>query len=339
MKQLLVLLLTSLVGFPALAISETGFDAVFSRVVLPKVKSLLVRSTFDSFDGARISYALLKTPHARATVVVSPGRTESITGFTETIYDLYRRGYAVAIIDQRGQGHSQRFVPNSDVGYVEHFEDYERDFTIFVDEYVRPQMPGPYLLLADSMGAAIATSYLENDSSGMFSGAVLASPMYRIVTKPFPEPVAWALVYSLIGLGRGMDYAPTAHGFDYDQKFEDNHFTHSRARFYADISLVRADPQIAVGGPSVRWVKEAMRGTISIRGGAAHVKTPLLVLRAGRDTYVRTDAESGFCAQAPSCELVEYPEAYHCLLIETDRVRDDVFARLNSFFTRTLVRR
>ena len=64
-------------------------------------------------DGMRLRYALLDPPaDCRGTVCILPGRADFIERFFETIEDLRRRRFAVAILDWRGQGGSQRPFKN-----------------------------------------------------------------------------------------------------------------------------------------------------------------------------------------------------------------------------------
>ena len=51
----------------------------------------------------------------------SSGRGEFIEKYFEVIADLRRRGFAVATMDWRGQGGSQRMLPNPRKGHVRYF--------------------------------------------------------------------------------------------------------------------------------------------------------------------------------------------------------------------------
>jgi hypothetical protein len=60
-------------------------------------------------DGVRLRYAVSPgLPGGRGTVCILPGRADFIERYFETIRDLQARGYAVAILDWRGQGGSDR---------------------------------------------------------------------------------------------------------------------------------------------------------------------------------------------------------------------------------------
>ena len=70
--------------------------------------------------GVRLRFARwpssLKQRHG--TVCVFPGRTEFIEKYFEVVGELRRRGFAVAVLDWRGQGGSSRLLKNSLKGHA-----------------------------------------------------------------------------------------------------------------------------------------------------------------------------------------------------------------------------
>lgn len=70
-------------------------------------------------DGAELRFARWDSTSAKGTVCVFGGRGEFIEKYFETIGELRRRGFAVAAMDWRGQGHSSRQLPDSRKGHVE----------------------------------------------------------------------------------------------------------------------------------------------------------------------------------------------------------------------------
>ena len=80
-------------------------------------------------DGKKLRYARFDATERplKGTVVLLPGRNESIEKYFETIADLTRRGLAVATLDWRGQGLSDRLLRNRERGHVDRFDSYVRD--------------------------------------------------------------------------------------------------------------------------------------------------------------------------------------------------------------------
>ncbi|MGC8015884.1 alpha/beta hydrolase, partial [Salmonella enterica] len=69
----------------------------------------VVSGTIKTSDGAELRFARWAPPPGRkGTVCVFSGRGEMIEKYFETVRDLRDRGFAVAMIDWRGQGHSSR---------------------------------------------------------------------------------------------------------------------------------------------------------------------------------------------------------------------------------------
>src|SRR5439155_15225652 len=107
-------------------------------------------------DGAVL--AMLKTPDGvtlrtarwapppgrRGTVCIFQGRTEFIEKYFETVRDLRERGFAVATLDWRGQGLSQRRLRDSRKGHIRSFDEYDIDMATFVQEIVLHDCPPPF---------------------------------------------------------------------------------------------------------------------------------------------------------------------------------------------------
>src|SRR5262245_27217009 len=105
-----------------------------------------VTGTIETSDGIRLRVARWEATVApqRGTVCLFQGRTEFIEKYFETIADLRRRGFAVATLDWRGQGLSQRLVDNPAKGHVRSFRDFDRDLDAFMRQVVEPNCKPPY---------------------------------------------------------------------------------------------------------------------------------------------------------------------------------------------------
>src|SRR4051812_29253565 len=116
----------------------------------------VVSGTLTTPDGVSLRYARWAPPPGRkGTICLFQGRAEFIEKYFETIRDLRARGFAVATLDWRGQGMSQRLLGNPRKGYVRDFSDYELDLDAFINDVVLPDCPPPVFALAHSMGATV----------------------------------------------------------------------------------------------------------------------------------------------------------------------------------------
>src|SRR5665213_3348359 len=136
-----------------------------------------VTGTIKTPDGAELRFARWAPPAGRkGTVCVFTGRTESIEKYFETVRDLRDRGFAVAMIDWRGQGHSSRRLRDPRKGYVRDFADYEIDVETFVQQVVLPDCPPPHFALAHSMGGTVMLR-IAHAGKRWFDRMVLSAPM------------------------------------------------------------------------------------------------------------------------------------------------------------------
>ena len=92
--------------------AKTEQTTEFVALAKNPVPSGGVCGTFESFDGARLRYAVWQASRGpkAGTVCLFGGRTEFIEKYFEVVADLRRRGFAVATMDWRGQGGSARVV-------------------------------------------------------------------------------------------------------------------------------------------------------------------------------------------------------------------------------------
>src|SRR5271169_7067167 len=93
----------------------------------------VVTGTLKTPDGVSLRFARWAPPPGRkGTVCLFQGRAEFIEKYFETVRDLRARGFAVATLDWRGQGLSDRALRNSRKGHVTDFSRYDVDLDTFI---------------------------------------------------------------------------------------------------------------------------------------------------------------------------------------------------------------
>jgi lysophospholipase len=329
MVALLVLVVTPW----AHAISEENYEQEFRDQVVPLMEKG-VQFCFPSADGKHeLCGFLLPHPDEKGLIVVMNGRSESWIKYGELFHDLYAQGYSVASYDQRGQGLSPRLLPgNPQIGEIDNFGEYARDLGAFV-EYLkgrRGQRNESLFLLAHSMGAAVAVDYLARHPS-TFRAVAFTSPMFRINTAPYPEPVAALVLHLLHGIGLGTAYAPGEHDRDPSETFESNRITSSHARWQAISKLWESHRDTVVAGASCDWVLQSIQATRRIRDTLASLKSKILILQSGKDQLVINE-------QPPSganFTSLLFPGARHEILMESDPIRQKAIAEILRFFKNT----
>jgi lysophospholipase len=265
------------------------------------------------------------------TVVVLPGRAEFIEKYGETLGELTAEGFAVAILDWRGQGGSDRFIDQRYRGHVVQVDDYLADLTAVLERLQKLSLPRPYLILAHSMGGHIALRHLH-DHPDSFAGAVLTAPMFGIQLRPTPEPVARALCRAAVALGAATRYAPGQRDFDLTRfVFATNKLTSCPERYAGFLRQLAATPELALGGVTFGWLGAALRSLAAVRrpGYLEAIETPILVCQAGIERIVSNRAQEETVRRLPHGRLLRFPEAKHELLLERPEIRQQV---MRAFF-------
>jgi lysophospholipase len=116
----------------------------------------VVTGALKTPDGVSLRFARWAPPPGRkGTVCLFQGRSDFIEKYFETVRDLRARGFAVATLDWRGQGMSDRALHDRRKGYVRSFSEYQIDLDCFIREIVLPDCPSPIFALAHAMGATV----------------------------------------------------------------------------------------------------------------------------------------------------------------------------------------
>jgi lysophospholipase len=288
-------------------------------------------------DRVKLRYATFARTGGpvRGTVCLVHGRTEFIEKYFETIADFQARGFAVATFDWRGQGGSQRLIGNSEVGYVRRFSDYWVDLKAFHAAVLLPDCPGPFYLVAHSMGGLVALDAGARDRM-MFERMFLTSPMVGLDHQPFGTVGMARLgaALCLVGLGR-IAVSRRADRPATEMAFEGNPVTSDPRRFARTAEVLRARPDLEIGAPTIRWAQAAFKAMAQASGDRfpGEVKIPVLMLAAARDTVVSTAATELLGLRMRSGRHVVIPGAKHELFMETDAIRGQVLAAFDAFIT------
>lgn len=294
-----------------------------------------VNNTANDLSVPRVSlfggYVLHPAP--KGSIVIASGRTEAALKYRELIYDLYQNGYSVFIMDHRGQGQSQRLTANPDQGYVTNFNDYVADLKTFYQGFVKPNTQHRPLLLAHSMGGAIAALYLAAHPED-FGRAVLSSPMFGIKA-PISPGQARAIISGVEFVNGYLSRTPWyffGQGDYQAHDFSENVVTHSKIRFQLQQRVLDEYPETRLGGVTHQWLGQAIDAMQSLSTRAAAIQIPVLVLQAGADKIVDNTAQQPVCDAMHNCRLQTIPQAEHELFIEQDRFRNPALQAALQFF-------
>lgn len=209
-------------------------------------------------DGVRIRAALWGGG-AKGTVFLFPGRTEYVEKYGRAATDLLARGYTTLAVDWRGQGLADRAFADRLVGHVGHFAEYQRDVDALLAFAASEDLPRPHYLLCHSMGGCIGLRSLMRGLP--FRAAAFSAPMWGINMAAWMRPFAHLLGRLAGPFGQAHRYAPSTGGQTYvlSVPFQGNVLTTDPDMWDYMRRQVAAQPDLALGGPSLGWLNAALR--------------------------------------------------------------------------------
>jgi lysophospholipase len=244
----------------------------------------VVTGTLKTPDGVSLRFARWAPPPGRkGTVCLFQGRSDFIEKYFETVRDLRARGFAVATLDWRGQGMSDRALLDRRKGYVRSFSEYQIDLDCFIREIVLPDCPSPIFALGHAMGATVL---LRAAHAGLrwFDRMVLLAPMIALPGMPHSRPTRM-LVRALRLMGLGTSYVPGGGPAVVMQRpFSGNVFTSDPVRYARNVAVLEAEPSLAIGSPTVAWTDSAFR-VMREMGEPRYplqIRQPILIIAAGQ---------------------------------------------------------
>lgn len=285
----------------------------------------------ETSDGVQIRVGHWPVAGARGTVLIFPGRTEFIEKYGQISAGLAKRGLASVAVDWRGQGLADRLVGNPLIGHVAHFTDYQKDVAAMIRVAREFDLPRPFFLLAHSMGGAIGLRAVMEGLA--VDAATFSGPMWGIKIAPHLKPVAWALSTVMPRLGQGLRLPPGSrleHHVLVDG-FDGNLLTRDPAQFEIMRQQLVAHPQLALGGPSMVWLREALSETRHLASRAAP-NLPCLTLLGSNERIVDIPAIERRMEGWKNGQLEIVPDGEHEVLMESAAITGPLFDQIATFF-------
>ncbi len=331
MKRLLSTLIVLLI-IPGVVfgINEEDFKQEYEEKVIPFFETFKSGS-FSGVDDIRINYVKHEADNETGAIVILHGKSESNIKYAELVCDLQELGCSFYLMDHRGMGFSGRMIEeDTQRVHVENFYDYVEDVKKFMDTVVNETTHQKVIIIAHSMGGAVAAHYLEQYPDDI-DAAVLSSPMLQVDTGSYPELLAFGIAALGTGLGLGKEYA-LGQGPREAPVFDNNTVTHSFERWSRwEMDLIPNNLEVKSGGPSYQWVANSIFAGWMSQLRAKKVETPVLLFQAGQDSFVVPEGQDVFCDKAADCTKIVFEGAKHEILMETDVIRDKAVAEIKKF--------
>ena len=309
--------------------SESAVNTPEQQAFWQQIEHRSLRVSHD----VTLAYCQALNPNSERAVVISSGRIECYEKYRELIFDIYQQGYSVYCVDHRGQGKSTRLTPKRHLGHIDKFNDYVIDFSLFVDQVVKPHKHQTLFLLCHSMGSTIGALYLHQHPN-VFSAAAFSAPMFGIKL-PAPRKI-------IDGLARALDFNHwplyVLGGKDFQFKpFQRNQLTNSINRYLEFHRIYQAYPDVQLGSPSNHWLREALTAADNAKLLLPALGTPTLTLQASDDEIIDNQVLDDIFSNLVStsrCERIKLNPAKHEILVEVDAVRNQALDAIFSFFNK-----
>lgn len=259
----------------------------------------------------------------RGTLLLMQGRAEMIEKYFETIGEFLQHGFAVIAFDWRGQGGSQRLLPDPMKGHISGFDDYQNDLDAVLHHY-QALLQKPLLVLAHSMGAAIVMRALERRILPA-RAVILTAPMFAIALL---RKQSWlkGVIESLYLLGLQSRYPPLYRSQSpFNMDFANNPLTRDQKRFERTQQSLKACPALAIGMPTLGWLRAAVKAMDAIKQNQSRYKEmdlpPMLVFAPTEDRVTATPDTRSLCDDLKTARLVTLNDCEHEVLMESDAIR------------------
>ena len=326
-------------GFSALAVPETKLSIIYQ---LLNEKELFSIHSFTGQNNLSLKYLKFgEEKGTKGSLIFVNGMGENIVMYLELFYDLYLQGWSpIYTYDHRGQGLSDRILPDPYVGYVEDWSFYREDLNTFVQLVLRDAEPQNLFLIANSMGAAITLEYLQNSQNQQkINAVILSSPFFGLNARGFgfAEPV-FPHIIQLVCVFRNCLNPIVGPGSRHlKPEVTQKRITSSKARY--DL-FIQGAKMYSAGYivPSLDWVIKAFRMNRRIMDRENSTTMPLLILQAQQDRVVSNRKQKKLCQRLENCSL-KVIDGRHDLFIEADEIRDQAFLEAIRFFQKHLKNR
>jgi lysophospholipase len=304
-----------------------------SDPVVDGIKGLeTFRVTGPRDKSIRVAFAPYKGKKLRGSVIISPGRTEYIEKHATTAVDLIARGFNVLIVDQRGQGWSDRLAPDPMAGHMDSFQDAAIHLGLAI-EAAGARLKGPHVLLCHSMGGCIGLEAALMDKLPSVVAAAFSAPMWGLAVPPYARMMA----KTMTAMGQGEAIAPTTPKVWKPDVFDANVVTHDAQHFARNNALFLAQPALQIGGPTNGWLAGAFATMDSFTSDRlSALQLPVLVVSGEAEAVVDNNAHVRIAGQLPKAVLRAIPGAKHEMLHELPHLRAQFWTHFDNWLATAL---
>ncbi|MFK7839298.1 MAG: alpha/beta fold hydrolase [Bdellovibrionales bacterium] len=280
-----------------------------------------------------------------AVVVCLPGLSEFCEKYYEVARTCLDKNLAFWVLDWPGQGRSDRYFKGSQKRHIDTFDTDVDRLHEFILGYIKHSAVHPdvgripLVMLGHSMGANIGLRYLEKYPE-TFECAAFTSPMFGIQTVnkvPFSGFILWLAnlfmprAYVVGGSDWREDMRKNSHN--------ENLFSHDPIRNEITNAWCEVDPVLKVGSPTFGWLYRAAKSCKRLhrKEFLSNISTECLITIAGKETIVDNYDTSHVVSNLSHCNMLEFHDSAHEILMEVDHVRDKFFDAFYALIEKTII--
>ena len=318
-----------------------AYQAQVDAFYLPDMPPDWQWKTFEAADGTKLRWGETgNSGAAKATLVLVPGYTATMSMYPEHVDMLARRGYHVVGIDMRGQGGSERHRKSQpEKLWVDDFKVYSDDLAAFIKTLPR-NGEQPVIPVAISFGGHVGIR-MAGDYPGLVDGLFLMAP----AIEPKAGDMSFEQAKNLMGwarrLGKSKHYLQGNENWkpfrdDLSEANIDLCSSNPKRLPNRDVVFTR-NPAERVGGVTAQWGAEFFESSEYIRGDGylEKIDIPMVLVSAEVDHFVVTDVNQAVCdSRFPICQRLDLKDAGHCLLQESDAHLKEMFDSLDALLER-----
>ena len=289
---------------------------------------------FETDEKKKLRVAFWNLDSTKGTIILQSGRTEFIEKYYEVISEFVSRDYAVAMMDWRGQGLSERIGGNLRLGHIDKFETYDQDLKSVMNHCFKSKCPEPFIGFGHSMGGCLLTSYFISEDN-IFDKCILCAPMVSVRANTISRRIVSVLgILDVFGLGSFPMQRPS---WDSEkgwmkESFQENALTTDEERFDRTYQLLKKYPELGIKGISVGWLKHALKRTNQFKSlnWSEAIKKPLLLLDATQDKLVNSKLNKDLLGQSP-LTVIKSIDSQHEIMMERDEIRKEAWKAIDQF--------
>jgi lysophospholipase len=287
-------------------------------------------------DGAHLRYGHAEPQsRVRGVIVFATAYASPAEEYFETVRDFLRAGYAVWILDRRGQGGSDRWPDLGQRAYLTSLGAEARDLQQFSALAKTSAHDVPLFLTGESLGGLVGLAALKADRS-FFRAAAFSSPAIDFQTGNLPKGGVRVLTSFMSAIGFGGSYVLGQHDWRFNAGAGEpgDPIVDDRDRALAPEGWLLTHPELREGGFTNRFVHTLFLAadTEEAKGWAARITTPVLIGMVPGDAIASPAAMQAACSEMHACTLLRFPGAAHALYGDRDATRSRWINAVIAFF-------